>query len=229
MPSATVLERPQHGLFGASAYDVIKQRILGNEYPGGFHLLEQQLALDFDMSRTPLKEALVRLESDGLIQIVPRRGIRVIPLTANDIHEIYTVLSPLETLAAELIAIRTDNKHEVAALEAQVEAMRRALNKSNLGAWAEADEKFHRCLVDMSGNSRLSIAARTLLDQSQRFRMFTLRLREKPVRSTDNHASLVQAIKEHDPKRARLVHMDHKADWKKNMEALLERFSIKYI
>ena len=229
MADSAVSERPQHGLFGVSAYDVIKQRILGNEYPGGFQMLEHQLALDFGMSRTPLKEALVRLESEGLIQIVPRRGIRVVPLAATDIHEIYTVLSPLETLAAELIAARPDNAREVEALETQVDAMRKALARGKLEAWAEADEKFHRCLVDMSGNSRLSNAARTLLDQSQRFRMFTLRLREKPVRSTENHALLVQAIKKHDPKRARLVHLKHKADWKKNMEALLARFSIKYI
>src|SRR5262249_53569161 len=97
----------------ASAYDTIKRRILSNEYPGGFQVLEDQLARDCGMSRTPLKEALLRLEAEGLIQIVPRRGIRVLPLTAEDVHRIYQVLSPLETLAGELIAAMPDNADAV--------------------------------------------------------------------------------------------------------------------
>ena len=216
-------------LMSAAAYETIKRRILSNEYPGGFQILEDQLARDCGMSRTPLKEALLRLEAEGLIQIIPRRGIRVLPLAAEDIHHIYQVLSPLETLAAELIAAKPDNGAEVAQLETAVREMQAALASDQLADWATADERFHRLLVDLSGNRRLAAVARTLLDQSQRFRMFTLRLREKPLRSTENHRDLVEAIRAHDRAHARDVHMAHKAEWKKNMEALLERFHIKHI
>jgi DNA-binding GntR family transcriptional regulator len=214
---------------GDAAYDLIKGRILFNHYPGGFQVLEEELAREANMSRTPLKEALLRLEAEGLIEIVPRRGIRVLPLTADDIREIYDVLRPLELTAAELIAGKADNRAEIASLQTEVDAMRTALRSNDLDAWARADERFHRVLVDSAGNNRLSIAARTLLDQSQRFRMFTLRLREKPVKSTENHAALVKALARHDVEGAVKVHTGHKAAWYRDMEQLLQRFSITQI
>lgn len=214
---------------GNSAYDLIKQRILMNVYPGGYQVLEEELAREFEMSRTPLKEALLRLQSEGLIDIVPRRGIRVRPLTADDIREIYGVLQPLELTAAELIASREDNRADIALLQAEVNSMRAALKRNDLDGWAMADERFHRVLVDVAGNRRLAIAAYTLLDQSQRFRMFTLRLRDKPVSSTENHAALVKALARHDIKEALRSHTMHKADWYRKMQELLQRFGIRYI
>ena len=214
---------------GASAYELIKRRILSNDYPGGFRILEEELAREVQMSRTPLKEALLRLAGEGLIEIIPRRGIRVLPLAAGDIREIYEVLRPLELTAAELIAGKADNRADIARLQAEVDAMRAALRRNDLDAWALADERFHRVLVDCAGNSRLSVAARTLLDQSQRFRMFTLRLRDKPVKSTENHAALVKALARHDAAEALRAHNVHKATWYRDMEQLLQRFSIKQI
>jgi len=214
---------------GNSAYDLIKHRILMNVYPGGYQVLEEELAREFEMSRTPLKEALLRLQAEGLIDIVPRRGIRVRPLTADDIREIYGVLRPLELTAAELIASREDNRADIALLQAEVNSMREALKRNDLDGWAMADERFHRVLVDVAGNRRLAIAAYTLLDQSQRFRMFTLRLRDKPVKSTENHAALVKALARHDIDEALRSHTMHKADWYRKMQELLQRFGIRYI
>jgi DNA-binding GntR family transcriptional regulator len=226
---SAVAGRQQRELMRDSAYDLIKFRILSNEYPGGFQILEDQLADEVGMSRTPLKEALLQLESEGLIDIVPRRGIRVRPLTANDVNEIYQVLSSLEVLAADLIASNPENTKAVTALQAEVDRMRAALRRDDLDAWAMADERFHRALVDFSGNGRLATAAHTLLDQSQRFRMFTLRLRDKPVRSTENHAALAKALKSHDAAEARKVHLAHKASWHVHMTELLMKFGIRHI
>lgn len=211
------------------AYEEIKRRILWNVYPGGFQVLEEVLGEELGMSRTPLKEALVRLQSEGLVELLPRRGMRVRPLEAKDIGDIYQVLSALEGLAAEAIAARADNRDAVDALQREVEHMKHALDRDDLDAWAIADERFHRVLVDASGNPRLAYAARTLLDQSQRFRTFTLRLREKPTRSTRNHEQLVAALRKHDVARAVAEHARHKAHWHTQMDEMMRRFGIRRI
>ena len=211
------------------AYLKIKHKILQNIYPGGFQVLEDTLSEDLGMSRTPLKEALVRLANEGLIEILPRRGMRILPLTASDIAEIYEVLSPLELLAARLLAERQNNIDSVKALQAEVDQMKRALTADDLDAWAAADERFHRTLVDETGNTRLATAAKNLLDQSQRFRMFTLRLREKPVRSTRNHESLVTSIRKHDATKAVSEHAVHRANWHEYMTELMKKFGIRHI
>ena len=98
------------------AYAQLKGRIISNRYPGGTHILEEQLAADLGISRTPLKEALVNLQAEGLVRMIPRRGVLVVPLTADDIIEIYSVLEVLEDLAVRLIGQREDNRADIKAL-----------------------------------------------------------------------------------------------------------------
>jgi DNA-binding GntR family transcriptional regulator len=211
------------------AYAELKRRILFNEYPGGFQILEEALCEELGMSRTPLREALMRLQNEGMMEILPRRGVRVLPLTARDIADIYEVLSALELLAARSLALMKDNARPVVRLQAEVDGMQRALDANDLTGWAVCDERFHRILVDESGNARLANAARTLLDQSQRFRMFTLRLREKPTTSTDSHRDLVAYLRRHDVEGAVAMHAGHRARWDDNMRDLMQRFGIRQI
>ena len=211
------------------AYALLKERIISNRYPGGSHILEEQLAADLGISRTPLKEALVNLQAEGLVRMIPRRGVLVVPLTATDVIEIYTVLEALEDLAVRLIGDREDNRADIKTLQDDVAAMQAALREDDLDRWAVADERFHAQLVAASGNSRLIRAAQTLLTQSQRFRLFTLRLRERPVKSTRNHADLVKALKAGDLERARKIHAAQKVGWRDDMLALLAKFKITQI
>lgn len=212
-----------------TAYETIKHRILQNAYPGGFQVLEDQLCEELGMSRTPLREALVRLEHEGLVEIIPRRGMRVLPLNAADIADIFQVLSSLELLAVRLLATRQDNKASVERLQTEVAAMKKALAADDLDTWASADERFHRALVDESGNPRLAAAARTLLDQSQRFRIFTLRMRDRPTKSTRSHEALVAAIRKGDVDKALDEHSHHKVNWHVQMADILDKFGIRHI
>lgn len=211
------------------AYAEIKRRILSNEYPGGFQILEDALCEELGMSRTPLREGLLRLQNEGLVELLPRRGMRVLPLTAGDIADIYEVISALELLAARSLADLADNAGPVSRLQAEVVEMERALDRDDLDGWAVADERFHRILADESGNPRLATAARTLLDQSQRFRIFTLRMREKPTSSTRSHRQLVEAIRRHDADGAVKCHATHRRNWEENMYGLMRRFGIRQI
>lgn len=226
-PEATLAEALPS--LSGTAYETIKHRILQNVYPGGFQVIEEQLCDELGMSRTPLREALVRLELEGLVEIIPRRGMRVLPLAAADIADIFQVLSSLEILAVRLLAERGDNKASVARMQVEVDAMKKALADDDLDLWAAADERFHRALVDESGNPRLAAAARTLLDQSQRFRIFTLRMRDRPTKSTRSHEALVSAIRKHDVERAMEEHSHHKVNWHVQMSDLMAKFGIRQI
>jgi DNA-binding GntR family transcriptional regulator len=228
MRQATATDETLPSLAG-TAYETIKHRILQNVYPGGFQAIEEQLCEEFGMSRTPLREALVRLELEGLVEIIPRRGMRVLPLAAADIADIFQVLSSLEILAVRLLAERADNKASVARMQVEVDGMKKALAEDDLDAWAAADERFHRALVDESGNPRLAATARTLLDQSQRFRIFTLRMRDRPTKSTRSHEALVSAIRRHDVEKATEEHSHHKANWHVQMSDLMTKFGIRQI
>jgi DNA-binding GntR family transcriptional regulator len=208
------------------AYGTIKAGILRNKYPGGFQILEDELAHSLEMSRTPVREALLRLQSEGLISLIPRRGMRVLPLSLDDIREAYQLLGFMETAAAEMIAARPANREDIAELKDYVDQMEAALKRDDILQWAEVDELFHRALVNLSGNQRLGSIANTLLDQTERFRRFTMRLRKKPTHFVSTHADLVRKIKEGDIAGIREVHLNHKQRWLEEMKEIVEKFNI---
>lgn len=208
------------------AYERVKQRILDNQYYPGYQALENEVAEELGMSRTPVREALIRLKHEGLVELIPRRGLRVVPVLADDMKEIYDVLTSLESMAAELLAKR---KPDAVTLEPMKEATRDmevALENDDLDAWAAADEKFHRSLIDLCGNGRLANMANTVRDQGHRARMVTLRLREKPSASVDDHERVLRAIENGDWKAARDVHYDHRRRASEELTAILEKYRL---
>jgi DNA-binding GntR family transcriptional regulator len=125
------------------AYLELRRRILDNRLPAGSQHLEQELAQTLGMSRTPVREALIRLAEERLVEVRPRHGARVLPVSAGDMREIYELLCELEALAARRVAERGLGPAETAMLEKTVTDMLEALKRDDLDAWAEADRRFH--------------------------------------------------------------------------------------
>ena len=96
-----------------AAYEQIRRRILDNVWPPGHRALEQEVALALGMSRTPVREALMRLQNEGLVEVIPRHGMRVLPVSPTDMREIYQILTALECMAAELLARRKPGEGEL--------------------------------------------------------------------------------------------------------------------
>ena len=86
-------------------YQQILQRILYRQWGDGHHVLEQEIADELGTSRTPVRLALSRLQSDGLIEVIPRHGIRVLPMSPREVRETYEIFTRLESLAVELAAL----------------------------------------------------------------------------------------------------------------------------
>lgn len=208
------------------AYSRLKKEILENRMPPGFQALEQDLGQRLNMSRTPVREALIRLQDEGLVEVVPRRGMRVLPLSPTDMQEIYEVLTCIEVEAAAIVAKRRLSKKELSALVQATEDMEKALENDSLDAWARADNRYHRELVRLCGNKRLTAIANTLMDQAHRVRMFTLRLRDKPVRSTQEHRDQVAAFLGGDPDRIREIYRTHRENAAAELMTILELFNL---
>lgn len=192
------------------AYEALRRLVLDNVLPAGEQLLEQEAALKLGMSRTPVREAMQRLARDGMVEIRPRHGMRVLPISADDMAEIYDLLYGLESTAAEIVAERGVSTAQLNTLETAVADMDTALAADDLECWAAADERFHLLLVELTGNRRLVEAVATYWDQAHRVRVATLRLRPRPARSNEDHRALVDAVRARDSKRAREVHSEHR-------------------
>lgn len=206
------------------AYQKLRRRILDNVWPPGYQALEQEVALQLSMSRTPVHEALVRLASEGLVEVIPRRGMRVLPVSASDMKDIYQVLAALESAAAEQLAQRQPSEAELQPLLDATAAMEQALARDDLDAWAAADEHFHEQLVRMAGNPLLAEMVFSQWDRAHRARMFTLRLRPKPVNSTQEHMALVDRLRQGDAAGAAEVNKRHRARASQELLAIFERY-----
>ena len=208
------------------AYRAIKHRILENQFPAGTIMLEQELAALLDMSRTPVREAMVRLAREGMIDIRPRHGMRVLPVSADDMREIYEILTALEAEAAAQIAQDGTSPERLAELRAAVAQMDHTLQSDDLDAWARADDRFHRLILASCRNNRLKAIIEQFWDQSHRVRMLTLRLRPKPTGSNLDHRALVDAIERRDPEEAQRIHHEHRAKSGRMLVELLERHGL---
>lgn len=205
------------------AYEQLKREILDNVLPPGFQALEAEIALKLRMSRTPVREALIRLEAEGLVELIPRRGVRVTPISPDDMREIYEILTALEPQAAATVAVTGLTEEQVARLEAIVSDMAQALDAEDLDAWADADDQFHRTLLELGSNRRLIDFVKTLLDQSHRARVVTLRLRELPIKSTDEHRRILDRLAAGDADGTHSVFREHRQRAAKELLDILER------
>lgn len=208
------------------AYEQIKRRILDNQYYPGFQALEKEIAEELGVSRTPVREALIRLQHEGLVKLIPRRGMQVVPVVAADMKEIYDVLTSLESMAAELLALRQPDRETLQPMRQATADMAAALERDDLEAWAAADERYHRSLIDLCGNRRLAHMANTVRDQGHRARMVTLRLRAKPVASIEEHQGVLEAIERGDWKAARDLHYDHRKRASVELTRILEKYRL---
>jgi DNA-binding GntR family transcriptional regulator len=226
LSDATPADRQSQAEF---AYEKLRQLVLDGTLPAGAQMLEQEAAARLSMSRTPVREAMVRLRQEGMVEIRPRHGMRVLPISAADMAEIYEVLTALEGAAAEAVARRGIPARQLGVLRGAVRDMDKALERDDLAAWAEADERFHSHLVELSGNQRLIQMVAQLWDQAHRARMLTLRLRPRPINSNREHEALVEAMAAGKPDLARKTHEDHRRRAGTMLIELLERLGLTQI
>jgi DNA-binding GntR family transcriptional regulator len=209
-----------------SAYDRLKDEIRSNRMPPGFQAPEPEIALHLGMSRTPVREALIRLEAEGLVELIPRRGARVLPIRSEDMREIYEILTALEPDAAARLAARKPSMEELAPLEKATRAMEVALEQQDLDAWVVADDNFHVALLELQDNRRLKGFVTALYDQAHRARMITVRLRDLPQKSTEEHREILEHLLRGDARATRRVFKEHRRRAAEELIGVLEKYRL---
>ena len=211
------------------ALQKLREMIFAGELPAGSNHLEAELAERLDMSRTPVREALLMLEGQGLLELQPRKGVRILPISPGDMADIYDVLTELEGLSAEKAALAGYSATELAALEAAIDDMDAAILAGDLDAWSDADDQFHKELVRLGGNGRVKAIVEMMSDQVRRARAVTLALRPLPTKSNNDHRQVFQAIKDGNAERASETHRAHRRHAKQLIVDVLEKHRLRFV
>ncbi|MEM9433430.1 MAG: GntR family transcriptional regulator [Pseudomonadota bacterium] len=203
------------------AYLRLKEAIRSSDLAPNEQLTEPEIAGRLGMSRTPVREALIRLTSDGLVKLIPRHGALILPVSKKDMEEIYDILSVLEPAAAYKLAERRPSAEVLKPLYESVQNMQKAVEAEDLEAWAQADDAFHTLFLELQGNSRIVAMVSVLYDQAHRARVMTLNKRKMPVQSTREHSDILQALSDGDPQRAHDLFKNHRERAAKELLALM--------
>ena len=192
-----------------TALSELRKLIFASELSADSDHLESELALPLGMSRTPVREATLILAAQGLLEIRPRKGVRIKAISVTDMHEIYEVLTQLECLSVSRAANFGYTAENLENLDLNINEMIAALNNGNLERWAIADEAFHCELVDLGKNKRAQTIVRTFNDQVRRARALMLYLRPLPTKSNDEHRQIYDSILAGNASLAHKLHQNH--------------------
>ncbi|MGB5864347.1 MAG: GntR family transcriptional regulator [Sulfitobacter sp.] len=211
------------------AVERLRHLIFSGELAAGSNHLESELATRLDMSRTPVREAALALEAQGLLELRPRKGVRILALSPDDMREIYDVLTALESLAAYNAANAGFEEAELAGLAQAIDNMDAALERDDLRAWADADDQFHSELVRLGGNSRIISVVSMMVDQVRRARAMTLFMRDKPHKSNHDHRQVMEAIRKGQADVAHRIHHAHRTQAQTTLLDLLDKHQLRSI
>ena len=179
------------------AYEQIKKDILNNTYPEGTVLVERRLCEIYNMSRSPIRNALWQLTYEGLLNYIPGKGAAVAGFTIEDILEVYDLIETLQIYAARTLLFK-NSPYTMEGLEKCLSSMKENLDRENILESNRWDQKFHQLLIEASANKRLKTIYSQLLVQSQRFIATTLSDKALSSRSYSEHISIFAAIRARD-------------------------------
>ena len=178
-------------------FNTLRQAILKGELEPGERLMEIQLSERLGVSRTPIREAIRKLELEGLVLMIPRKGAEVAKISETSLREVLEVRRSLEELAAELACQRIGER-ELLDLEEAEEAFAEAIINGEPMEIAESDEHYHDLIYQATGNSRLVQILNNLREQMYRYRLEYIKDEDKRQILVVEHEHILQALKNHD-------------------------------
>ncbi|MGW5560145.1 GntR family transcriptional regulator [Micromonospora sp. NPDC003944] len=191
----------------------LTREILSGKSNPGERLVEEQLTRRLGISRAPLREALRLLAQQGLVEHVPRRGVRVATLSDRDVRELYELRDVLERFSVRA-GIPVGRESDLAGLRATLDGMREATRAGNRLAVAESHRKFHVELVALAGNRQLSAVYGSILVKLQLYMAVNLRREAEmaqPLDGVHRHERLYEAVVGGDPEEVLTVLTGHGA------------------
>jgi DNA-binding GntR family transcriptional regulator len=169
---------------------------------------ERQLAQDFGISRTPVREAMAQLEREGFVRSVPRRGIYVVRKTKTEVIEMITAWAALESMAARLITEHASSE-QIAGLRKMFATFENGAVRAHLDEYSEVNIEFHQSIIRLSGNSVLISLAENLFTHMRMIRRKTIVEKDRADRSIRDHMNIIEALEARDTARAEELVRNH--------------------
>jgi DNA-binding GntR family transcriptional regulator len=190
--------------FKNKAYAALKNVIVSMDIyrsRNDIRLDERQLAQDFGISRTPVREAMAQLEREGFVRSVPRRGVYIVRKTKKEAIELITAWAALESMAARLI---TENAldPDIASLRRMFATFENGQILAHLDEYSEVNIQFHQQIIQMSGNSVLIQMAENLFTHMRMIRRKTIVEKDRAIKSIRDHMNIIEALEARDTARA---------------------------
>lgn len=202
-------------------YATIKDAILSLELPMGSQLKIDELAGKLDCSRTPIREALLRLEKDGLVEVVPRVGFFVTQITRRDLKELLEIRELLEAYAVRTAADALSDS-DLNYLDQLLDLGEKAVREGDLEQFQQVEIDFHTRLMELAPNRRLTEAMNGLQDLTYRERMLALRSPENVRETLLEHRRIVEALRKGDGELAARMMAEHIAGVRTRLIDFLE-------
>lgn len=180
-----------------SIADALRASIMQGQLKPGTKISEPALALQYGISRTPVREALRQLDSEGFLQVTPRRGARVAPLTERDVREFYEIKAELEGYAARLACARITEK-EIHKMDHLNQQMEECHAKGDYKKVFRLHNEFHEVFHRAAANEQLTLLIKMLVQKFQRFRIL-LTISGKSEGSFKQHREIIEAFRAKDP------------------------------
>lgn len=175
-------------------YSLLKKTIIEGKIPLGARLVEKDLASRLDVSRSPLREAIQRLQFDGLVRIVPRKGSYLVEFSEKELLDIFQVREQLEGLAVQL-AVETITVAQLDAMEQKLFRVQEILSDDKASYPMEDERDFHDAILEASGNKRLADIMRTLQWQFQLLRRRSGAVPGRARCALNEHLGILEALR----------------------------------
>ncbi len=195
----------------ARTYEALRAAILDmNIYDpdAELRLDERDLSQRFGVSRTPLREALAQLDSEGLVRIVARKGIFIVRKTKAEILDMITVWAALESMAARL-ATKQANDDELSSLHAHVDDFTTDEVARKMGEYSDANIKFHQAIIRLAQSPRIGTLTNDLFFHVRAIRQRTIFEQDRARRSIVDHKEIIAALEARDTERAERLVREH--------------------
>ncbi len=195
-------------------FHTLRKAILKGELNPGERLMEIQLAQRLGVSRTPVREAIRKLELEGLVRMMPRRGAVVAEITVQDLEDVLEVRAALEELAVRK-ACEHMEEEQLRNLKRAANEFKRTLEGSDLLACVEADMAFHEIIYDAAQNQRLQQMLQHLREQMYRYRLEYLKDKRMHRLLVEEHDTIRRALKKRDAAKAgsaMRIHIENQKD-----------------
>lgn len=194
------------------AYDQLKRLIMSGELPAGAVLSARQLAVDLNMSKTPVHSAVERLEADGFVTLAPQQGVVVREISAKDIVDQFEMRQALEPFVVRRLA-GTLTQEQIERLRDNLSEYRERCDRGDLDGLIRADAEFHQLLCQLLGNNEITRAMSQIQDKVHRaiYRV----LKQFPTRATEayqEHHAILDAMIAGDGQRAAELAGQHLED-----------------